>query len=256
MSKVASQETDRLMRAMAALSAAPNVLTDAGRLLSGQEAHTSLELLLSEVNETVLRRQLTFSDGGKTSFTVEVREKRLLKISCETPALGASGEQILNKELTQGDAAQTIKVLRKYCDQMPVLYVVSALVRGSDTGTYEGIPCADLRKLAMNHQRTPALDELRQAVEQSKSFAEALVVLVDGVSTTKHGDPDQIEALSDLSAKSSLQETSMGLRIWQGGLADDKFLGVITLSDCSIWIIASGQYLDRCIELWSGLITP
>jgi hypothetical protein len=121
-----SDETDRFLRAIAALSSASDDMTDRGRRITGKDG-SHIASLIGEISETVLHRRLQFQSDADQTLTIEVNERRLLRLSALPDHIQTQWPRIVCSDLSETDANEVLAALTAFCQDANDLFVRSVL---------------------------------------------------------------------------------------------------------------------------------
>ena len=134
-----SDETDRFLRAIAALSSASDDMTDRGRRITGKDG-PHIASLIGEISETVLHRRLQFQSGADETLTIEVNERRLLRLSALPDRIQTQWPRIVCNDLSETDADEVLAALSVFCQDANDLFVRSVTIKSSPHLMMDGTP--------------------------------------------------------------------------------------------------------------------
>jgi hypothetical protein len=253
----ASDETGRLMRAISALSAAPELVGSAGRRLVAKPAAARdlLEAILAEVNETVLRRHLTFVREGSSMLKLDVKERRIVKIVTLEQACESASRDCVGRSLTQEDGQKILQVLVAFCEAAGPLTVRSFLPEIEDPDVYGGVSCSDLEACLDQQDPKPALQPDILAVQElTRQYAVAMVCLERDNVIRRSGSHMRCDSLERLLP--ALQESTANsqVRLWPEGLCDNLALLTARQQELLVVALVPRANAEVCFAHWHDVI--
>lgn len=246
-------DTTRLMRVISALSSISEDVGENGRLLTPAtaDAQTVLDLILIEINETVLRRLLIFQGDAGQSLKLEVAERRVIhihEISGGTEEI-SSNMRSLTHALTSDDAPDVMALLQSFCEPLQRVRVVSHLPQTAQDGALDGVSCHDLLQFAqIPAQSSEIPPQVASAIEPSKEHARALVITAGGDTAFSWGDEDTCQAFSRMQSAASAGAQENSVRLWF--LGSDVIVMAQTNTLC-IWAIGHADVGDTLFQIWT-----
>ena len=246
----------RLMRVVGALSSINEVFDDSGRLIhaDGEGRFAALQLILSEIEETIMRRNLLFRSSAAQSLTIEVMERRVMQITQADCPIAARQlvDEVIGRPLTSDDTGQVFEVLQAFCADTKKLHLVSQLPTEILSSALDGVSWCDLSRLsasAVANQTLPG--NLAVAIDATKAVAHALVSVGKGKTQTKFGDPAACNALARLMPLAENPTREASLRVWSIGQSS---IFAAQLDRFSVWVIASEANARACHSLWHNAL--
>ncbi|MEM6563351.1 MAG: hypothetical protein AAF665_02830 [Pseudomonadota bacterium] len=249
-----ADETGRFMRAIAAFSAAPEEIDARGRRLQVQ-ASAALAAILTEIDETVLRRALTFRRDDGCFLTIDVAERRITKI-LKTDSNSPKAPKVIGRPLEPADALDILSLLQAYAEAQSVFWVTSELPEQGSAACHSGVSAGELLQLESQAPSTLSLPvEVATKLEQSRSMALAVLCLTGSKPVLKLGEPDFIDALERLlPVLPDAREPGATLKLFSGGLRANS--DVLTVQYRSIrlgFVLEHGETI-ACLSLWQSLL--
>ncbi len=241
-----SDDERRLITVLEQLGREPAPCTEAGRLIfEGDDG--GLAAVLSQIDQTVLPRRLSFCDGDGRSLICDVVERRIMKIA-------GAGNALLKEE-----AFRISQKLERFCDAASVIYLRSEILSDMHSGGDVGLSTADL-KLHLADRRTAAdVSALIEAsLSQSESYALAIVDHHADGSVHENGQSRLCEILREMCAPSAGepeadQQGSPTHQIWIGSPGEGHAVLHVSLVGRHIWIVFEVENLEQCVETWAHL---
>ena len=217
MSANASDDTDRFLRAIAAFSAEAEPLSEHGRRIATHST-TALERVLTEIDETVVRRLVQFTTGRGDALTLDLSERRVHQITAVPPNLRDTHQELIGKSLTSEHAQQFLALLNSFTVEVDVLYAKASLADACQTTGFSGVSVSDLRSSMQNENCfVPECSDVDELIAGIGRDAKALFVRRGDEPLLKEGDCGALNSLEGLSA--SLDDPSGGeprVTLWCG----------------------------------------
>lgn len=248
-----NDDTARFMRAIAGFSAAPEAVTKLGRALT--QAEGALEAILVEINETVLRRILTFRTDAGAALSLDVVERRVLRV-VDAPVSGDSRYgSVVKRVLTAEDAKTLMRFLADCIAPDDQLHVVSALPDDPATAVFEGISVRDLMDLKAAQDTAAELPKpLADMLAQGKDDIRAMVCYAEREALVRWGQED-LCAAADRILPSLPPDSEPSVTLWHGGLREDTALLVISTDGFLICAFCDAQDVSRCFRAWQAYMS-
>lgn len=252
-SKQSNEDTARLMQAISALSSAPETITARGRLLDPTKTSRTglLDLILAEIDETVLRRLLNFENENGNHLILEVAERRIMRIFRHQSEIEGNAKETGQPVLTSADASSTVSVLQEFCGKSDAIYVVSHIPTHSMDQDFGGVSCAELHrseKIAPDFAKGP--QEVQTALRPLISHASAIVVIIkEGQEHLVWGDANDIDSLLDVARESDQPTQVCEFQLWSEGTDQAQHVGCLTFADAEVWFMRNGGSWDFCYQL-------
>lgn len=245
-------ETGRLMRAIGALSSERETMDRHGRMLcSGTSKDGSvLDAILSEVNETILRRELTFSKNDNEAVTLDVMERRILRL-CKISRNDLESnvdQKLLEQPLTSEDAGKLYNLLRRFTADTSQLWVTSNLPGKNLDGSIDGIFCHELAQQAQNQSAPASASEpVLGAINRSKRTALAGLCCSNAETLSSWGDPDQFSLLENLTSTATVSSQENAVRLWY---FDQNAILFAHTDGLNVWLLMSEQNAQANYQTW------
>ncbi|MFK7745169.1 MAG: hypothetical protein AB8B47_08940 [Roseobacter sp.] len=254
---MANDETGRFMRAVAALSAAPEDVSELGRRLKpvSRVNEPLLAGMIHEIDETVLRRNLTFRNASHEFVTLEVMERRILKVAMCSDEVCDQNWQ--GKHVASADAASIIEIMRGLADKKQDIYVSSNLCDTAASAPFEGVSARDLNAVmdtVLNHENMPS--ELDVFLESSKEYALAFASISPSGALSVWGDGQYAAVLENACEQNAETDKSTdGIKIW--GSFDSLGPHVFTALFQGYQVLGcfSADHVGKCLSLWHASVS-
>ncbi|WP_227268607.1 hypothetical protein [Roseobacter weihaiensis] len=248
-----NDDTARFMRAIAGFSAAPETVTRLGRALV--QSGGALEAMLVEINETVLRRTLTFRTDAGATLSLDVSERRVLRVVDAPVSEDKRCASVVKRVLTAEDAKPLMRLLADCIPPDDQVYVVSALPDDPATAVFEGISVRDLMDVKAPQDTAAELPKrLADMVVQGKNNMRAMTCYADREALVRWGQND-LCAAADSILPSLLPDPGPSVTLWHGGLREDSALLVISTEGFVICAFCDAQDVSRCFGAWQAYIS-
>ncbi|MEE4189383.1 MAG: hypothetical protein V2I76_13160 [Roseobacter sp.] len=191
-----SDDTGRFMQAIAAFSAAPEDVTEYGRrIASGAQAIPAA--IVTEITETVLRREVHFTAKDGDALALDVSERRVHRITKLPKALRADFAELLDRELVPEDASALTNLIAAMAKTATALFARASLPERHTPVGFKGVPAQDLAILPEGGAtQTETTGHLRDIVEKLTPELAALYFISDGCDPTTKGDGAFVSALA------------------------------------------------------------
>lgn len=260
MSKVDAHfdETRRLMRAISALSATPDVMAKEGRPLSFEatESGDTIEAILNEINETVLRRVLSFTAGdGQGTLKIEVFERRILSCHAMPAVLSDKYSKIKGRPLAAQDAAQCFSMLSEFAGALAVCRVSTELPAKTPEQAFDGVACSDLirlRTLKMSDDSNEA--SIDHALEITREKSQACLIMRGGDGANFSGQPAFEAGLIEILNSFKVLHESPEVRLWALDPADNTVVVVVAAAEVCLVAICANPDAFTLFHLWHNAI--
>ena len=252
-----NDETGRLMRAIAALSAAPEPVGPFGRRLIAEPASSInlLNALLAEVNETVLRRTLTFAGQGSSVLKLDVKERRIVQVVSLENASASTFPHCSSRTLTHEDADEILQLLCTFCESAGRLTVLSNLPDVQQLDVYGGVSCGDLEACLGKRDAKPALQaDALAAMELTKEYAVALLSVERDNRIERWGSEVRCTSLERLLPVLQEATGTAEVRVWPEGLRDNLALLTARQSDLLFLALVPRANATVCFAHWHDVI--
>jgi hypothetical protein len=199
------KEHSRLTSAVARLGAAPERRQGRGRELAAADPQNLIELVLAEIDETILARELQLRNGRGEEIRLEVSGRRLLRIAGVAPkelaksCAASIGEPI---DDANGAAAHAFaKVLGIMATGSPSFTVVSRKLPRrpgpAETGCSPEALLASWKRAEAQPRRTRPV-AIPDFLARSAPYASAFIRLENGKVVQQEGEPQLLRRLADL----------------------------------------------------------
>jgi hypothetical protein len=227
------KDIERLSEAVVKLGAKPEPRAGHGRVLNAVNPQGLLEAVLSEIEETILGRQLWLRNARGEEVRLEVSGRRLLRMSSVAPKeLAGTSEALIGASIidAHGPAscavAEVLSAMAK--DSSSIAIVSSKLPRcpdSAETGcSTEALRASWTRRKVSFARSNPA--PVADLVARIATYSNAFVLLANGRLIRQEGVRDLIRHLIHLSRIETLQAG----RFPSGG--GSKSLVVISAATC------------------------
>jgi hypothetical protein len=234
------------LRAQIASLAEPARVTADGRLICEAGEGDPLEALLREMDETILRRLLTFRSGA-AELVLEVSERRLRRVHAVHSAEDLAPDPAWLDGVAPDATAEIAAWLDRFCSDTRSLHVHVGLCTTATDTLALGVPAAALREVGAGH--APDL-----------SFSEAALESLALVEGARASDPrwETAEmtaahlALTE-SARSSAGFTAgadAGFRAWQDPASELWIAIAVHAEDEAVYLCAE-ERVHRLAALWA-----
>jgi hypothetical protein len=234
------------LRAQIALLAEPARVTAEGRLIFEAGEGDPLEALLREIDETILRRLLTFRSGAAT-VVLEVSERRLRRVHRAEVAEGLAPDPAWATGIEPDAAGELAAWLERFCADARSLHVRVDLCATSADTLALGLPASALREAGAGH--VPDL-----------SFADAATGSLEWVECARASDSEW-ETADPAPAHLSLLESAQvglisaeaeipGFRAWQDPPSGLWVAEAVHAEGRAVYLCRE-EHLHRLARLWA-----
>jgi hypothetical protein len=249
MSSERADDTARFMQAIAALSAAPEPVSELGRLIS-KDRQKGLESILMEITETVLRRQLTFRNEEGGYLTLDVAERRILRVVDLCNALGTAPWALPSPFLAPQHASETLRLLRRFQEKQSNIFVT---IRQPDMPAPTGCTGVSVRDLEAAMEGAPAgtglPEPLARALEICRVHASGAVTDGDGNVVTVFGSEDESAALSKVGPRFfEMRETDSAVHLWRWSAEPPKTVILAKRDGLCVSLVTSPSHMTACFN--------
>lgn len=254
MQRKGKEETDRFMQAIAAFSAAPDEVTPRGRRLQHRNKG-AMQAILSEIDETVLRRNLVFTTKSDAELVLDVGERRLLAIVSMPADLDALCSNLSGRPLQEADAAAARSLLAEFAGIENDIFVSSQVSEDSGAEAYGGLSAKFL--MAQENMKTlnGVSDALIQAIEMSKPQCRALVVSRLGEALLQHGDTELCDSLEhQLTEAGSNNPLRRDVVLWHSGRGSVDCVMRAEANDVQIAMVGSYDLFEPLFATWRNAV--
>jgi hypothetical protein len=234
------------LRAQIASLAEPARVTAEGRLIFEAGEGDPLEALLREIDETILRRVLTFRSGAAT-LVLEVSERRVRRVHGVDAGEDLAPDPAWAKGVEADAAGELVAWLERFCADARSLHAHVDLCATTVDTLAVGVPAAALREVGAGH--VPDL-----------SFADAAVRSLDLVEVARASDPEwetADTAPAHLALLDSAQASSgqvgahaSGFHAWQDP-PSGLWVAVVIHAEDQIVYLCREEHLSRLTALWA-----
>jgi hypothetical protein len=243
-------DTGRFMQAIAAFSAAPERITPLGRQLLVASGGL-VESILSELDETVLRRHLLFKSNAGQELVLDVGERRLYGVLVVPPTLEADCGTLVGKQLSEEDCTAVHRALTAFCASASDVFVTSRLPQKTEKTDFTGLSVTTLRQYGSGSLETGLPQELVDVIEACRPQVLALAAAKDTEVVLLHGDKAQSSILAErLVKRAGRAGTDRGVTLWQAKGNEGRVLILAEADTFSVALLA-GQ--AEGLSLFTGL---
>lgn len=204
MTQKRKDDTGRFMQAIAALSAEPEQITAKGRWLRPVGGDL-LGAVLTELDETVLRRHLVFKNDQGQSVALDIGERRLFMVLALPQALHAEHGDLLDRPLSEKDSGRVHAAFSAFCALGVNVFVRSHLPETEETTEFGGLSATQLRHRITSQALSGVPEDIAQAIHATKPEVTALVVADADEILARYGEEAACDLLSARLAECSLQ---------------------------------------------------
>lgn len=255
---MAVRDTDegaRFMRAVAAFSAAPEKITPLGRVLY-QPEDEALSALLTEINETVLKRRLTFRRADDRSLTLDVCERRILLLRKGSSSVSDS-DHLAERELVASDGLALLAVLQGFTEDQNKLFVSAQLADSGGSAMPGGVSANELFKLLEEAPCTLSLPaEVARRIEDTKPMALGLLCTSGSRTAMLLGNDEYSATIGRvMAAASEAADQSDEVLLVQGGLSAEISVVFVRYRAISLCVVVSQDHSAECFTLWHDLVS-
>lgn len=246
MSDPMRQDAERLKDALRILRDGPVALSDRGREILGQCASEPIVAICAEMERTVLRRALLFTNDREETLTITVADRRVLGL--ETSA----GEVF---ELSTDNASGLQKAhsaLAAFCDTTRAIAVQSQIVPGVEADAHFGVlpqSLATAPRAAKRPDRT-----LPNLLEALRTVANAYVVETNQSVGETWGSADLLDRIQICLAQEAQVEHPC--TIWVDVQVDGMCFGYLQFEDATVWMVTTSDHVTEITSLWSSYLEP
>ena len=253
MGSKSQDETGRFMRAIAAFSASPEKVSVMGRELS-PGVPVGIYAILSEINETVLRRRLVFRTELDGELSMEVSERRLLKVEAMPSGLAARFEGLVGRSLTHEDAPRLCALFDAFWSGNDRIWVMSQLP-SNQSGDLGGLSVRHLFEIAGKSAVLECPVQLTSALQETSQRVVALVMTRKGEVVLAQGDTALSAALTgELAATTEKDTASSCVTVWFGGPDSQQARLLMVLPPDRILVACDPAQAPALFDLWRPLI--
>ncbi len=246
-----ADDTSRFMQAIAALSAAPEPVSEYGRLISS-DRRNAFEAILSEITETVLRRELTFKNENGEHLTLDVAERRILRVVDVCKSLGSARGDVPSQCLAPEHSGETLRLLQRFQNLAQDIFVRIRLPESPAPAGYTGISVRDLRAAleeAVSDTRVP--EPLARALEICRMHASVAVTDASGGIVALFGKEDESSALSQVSAQFFELNQKNGdnvVHLWRWSSHPTKIVILAKANGICVSLVTSHAHMTECFN--------
>lgn len=246
-------DTGRFVRAIAAFSSAPETGTERGRRLA-LSADNQVHTILTEINETVLRRTLVFCNPASETLALDVTERRVLYIRQSNDPAAST---LCDKSLTDEDTFAFINLLVRFCGTHRDLFVKAYFPDPLSASEFGGLSVRALFELENNEVAPDTLPPaLAHAIDGSKGMVFGLVASLQDGSTIEWGEAQTVKALAQLLEQADALSPEMSdVMLWYGDLDQNRAVLRIRALGCLIFIQCSMDEMSQCFKLWNTFVS-
>jgi hypothetical protein len=244
MADLMHQDAERLQEALKTLRTPTRGLSRRGRELLEEGLSDPMAALQAEIDRTVLRRALRFTNDRSEVLRIEASERRILSLS----HAAHGGVPITPEDPVAVQAA--IALLGGFCDGTTSLIVVSDLIPDAAHQTLIGLPASVLTGRPPDDD-TPACPQTWH-VDDLRKNALAYIEVKGGYIASRWGSRDLVDRLELCVAE--VHEPTNPCTLWVDPSPRGLCIGYIQLSETTVWITARADQLQLICTMWSGLI--
>jgi hypothetical protein len=191
-----SDDTGRFVQAIAAFSAAPEDVTEYGRRIA-TEREAIPKAILTEITETVLRREVCFTTDQGVVLALDVSERRIHRILKLPEALQADFTGLLDRELVPEDAGALKALFEATAKIAKTLFAKACLPDAKVAVGFKGIPVQDLHLASQIGSRlSEPENSLSAVIDKLTPELKAIYLVSDSAEPTSKGDMAFVQALA------------------------------------------------------------
>lgn len=246
-----TDDTGRFMNAIAAFSAAPELVTASGRLIASS-GKPFVDSMLTEINETVLRRIVHFSTQSGDMLSVDVSERRIHRIRSLPRALDDKLQHMLGRSLTAQDAAAFLDIAETFGQMDNSFYAKASLPEMEDAQCFDGLSLQDIQAAKNMAGSVGMMPEIiSAAIFETRKCALATCMELGDANSSLSGEEKDTAALERLRAKFLKASHSLPfVRLWQGTPHAENAVLVAATADISIAVLIPSSQKTPQFVLW------
>lgn len=200
---------------LAAFSAAPAAMDAQGRQITST-SQAALSAILSEVNETVLRRFVHVARRDGEALVLDVSERRIRRLVSLPQDLNAGFSDLCDTLLGSDHAPAVFDVLRVLTGGSPDLFVKTSLPEGALSGASSGVSVMDMQAvLDRSGAGSTGQPDATSCITAVCRDALASFLQVGNDTPIQHGNANRLEALKRLATHQNAEAPGSHVSLWQ-----------------------------------------
>lgn len=250
-----TDDTGRFMNAIAAFSAAPEEVTIYGRRIGARDT-SIVDAILSEINETVLRRVLHFSTPDGLGLSLDVSERRVYRLRSLPRDLEQRYNHLLRRNLTEQDASEFLEIADALSEDSSCLYVKASLPDKPDALGFDALSIRVLLSARENASKLSNLPaQITNAISEGQGRELAIYVRTGDAGLTRLGEAVYWDSLGQISNTFDAEGfTKPFIRLWQGALVKDCGLLLAALDGHLIAMLVPQDQIMEQFALWRHVV--
>ncbi|MFK7761770.1 MAG: hypothetical protein AB8B62_00780 [Roseobacter sp.] len=243
-------DMDRFMRAIAVFSAAPERVTPLGRLLP-KPSEGALYAVLNEINETVLRRKLTLTQGGDVTLVLDVGERRVLMVLETPPSASAYHAATTGRNLGENDVGLLLRVIEAMCADDAEIYITTHLPDPGTPAVFDGVSARMLHDQIEKTRPADMPSHLAAGLDACRAHAIAIVAAKNGDAFSTWGDEDACARFAKIAFdRPGNPEDDVKVSLWHGAFEDGQAVIRADVQGIVIFVLCAPNALLSCFTLW------
>ncbi|WP_298917289.1 hypothetical protein [uncultured Roseobacter sp.] len=255
-----TEDAERLCKVLSSLRNIEHGFSARGRPLAKEDAAQRLRAILQEIDETVLRRHLRFTNDRVGDLVLDVAERRLFGVSVGKDVRLEKGDGIAETQISIDDPASVAGVLQGFCAEADSVYVQTEIAQSALPEGVMGLSAADLSaQLFEGSGKAMPSVTLETAIADCRIFALAIFdsdaaegAAIIGQTAlgmelqaldTEHGSGKVIDE----------QSSPDHCVIWARADAQMPAILKVHHNGRHLWVAFEADQLDACIECWSAI---
>ena len=230
-------ETIILQTAIARLTDQPAPVTQSGRIITSETNNDPMAALLDEVNQTVLRRQLQFTNSNGAHLHLEAANRRILRVSKHH----ALADQTLEVEQSDsGSLDQCRAIIEEFCLNARTIAVRTSIVPHAVDDPHLGVLATEFARPPVAH--VSALSNSKH-LDGLDRFVLAYLFKKDSGFIKTWGNTDLIAQFTDCAIPTAVEQNEVVL--WIDTAPKGLLIGASIQSDSEIWFAAETENLGK-----------
>ncbi|MEM1352084.1 MAG: hypothetical protein AAGF27_07050 [Pseudomonadota bacterium] len=237
-----SDDTARFMQAIAAFSDEPEPVGELGRKIA-DHPDAAVSAILSEIDETVLRRNLTFVAQSGEMVQIDVAERRVFRVLAIPMDWRDAFAPLVGVDCSGRQGAELMQLFMMFAETASPIYVSADLPDRCKTAGFMGVTLRELRDVYTDLKALSGLPApLAIALGSLLSHTTASCIVSSGRVLHTSGDEAFQAALRSVCQTVSLETQAQPVvRLWQGGLPQDVAALAATSGDVTLALAVSNE---------------
>ncbi|MBW4710087.1 hypothetical protein KX928_20065 [Roseobacter sp. YSTF-M11] len=254
------EDATRLAGVLAGLATVTDDICGPGRRISRGGAGQVQKAILQEIDETVLRRQVMFTNDRGGVVALDVAERRVLRVSDSQSAGTAPPSSLGNASFLTGEDADAVaRTLEAFSVSATDVHVRTALISDPIPAGVIGVSSHDLSRHLLGETPLNAQTKtVETAIAECRSFAFALFDR-DGAEgeqiTGQAAMGRELQALdAAVTADNGADSQADHCTVWAGLGPDAPVVLLVRCQGRRLWVACDPEQLEACIACWANAL--